>query len=240
MKDEGAIEKTPGLLRGMCDPHLSRGAIPEGEQPAATTSRSVLSHCLVSSSISALTVSSRDTRTSGALQIVIPASGTEDSEEEMEVPAPPPRIAGPPDSSHDHLTEAVTTAVLHRQQMEDEAAASSSSGPEKKPQAPAMGPDPRRPGCSELSEPTGSDPVGTGARKGQGTAKPVETHTWEEMEGAVQQGARGTAEGTMGYALTILDQMWLTCRSSSGLGREPSKPDAGRARNLAGTPKCRS
>ena len=182
-------------------------AIPEREQPAATTSRSVLSHCSVSSSVSALTVSSRDTHTSGALQIVIPASGTKDSEEEMEVPAPPPRIAGPPDSSHDHLTEAVTTAVLHRQQMEDEAAASSSSGPEKKPQVRATRPDPRRPGCSELGEPTGSDPVETGTRKEQGTAMPVETHTWEEMEGAVGQGAHGTAEGTMGYALTILDRM---------------------------------
>ncbi len=35
----------------------------------------------------------------------------------------------------------------------------------------------------------------------------METHTWEEMEGAVRQGACETAEGTMGYALTILDQM---------------------------------
>ena len=164
-------------------------------------------NCSVSSSASVLTVSSRDTHTSGALQIVIPASGTEDAEEEMEVPALPPRIAGPPDSSHDYLTEAVTTAVLHRQQMEDEAAASSFSHPERKPQTPATKPDPRRPGCSELGEPTGSDPVGTGTRKGQGTAKPVETYTWEEMEGAVRQGARGTAEGTMGYALTILEQM---------------------------------
>ena len=125
----------------------------------------------------------------------------------MEVPAPPSRIAGPPDSSHDHLTEAVTTAVLHRQQMEDEAAASSSSGQEKRLQNPATRLDPRRAGCSELGEPTGSGPVETGPQKGQGAAKPVETHTWEEMEGAVRQGARGTAEGTMGYALTILDQM---------------------------------
>ncbi len=95
----------------------------------------------------------------------------------MEVPAPPPRIVGPPDSSNDLLTEAVTTPVLHRQQVEDEAAASSSSGPEKKLQAPATKQDPRMAGCSELGEPTGSDPVGAGARKGQGTAKPVETHT---------------------------------------------------------------
>ncbi len=121
----------------------------------------------------------------------------------MEVPASPPRIAGPPDLSNDLLTEAVTTAVLHRQQVEDEAAASSSSGQEKKLQALATKQDP----CFKLGEPTGSDPVGTGARKEQGTAKPVETHTWEEMEGAVRQGVHGTAEGTMGYALTVLDQM---------------------------------
>ncbi len=54
---------------------------------------------------------------------------------------------------------------------------------------------------------SGEGPVGTGARKGQGAVKPVETHTWEEMEGAMRQGARGTAEGTMGYTLTVLDQM---------------------------------
>ncbi len=35
----------------------------------------------------------------------------------------------------------------------------------------------------------------------------METHTWEEMEGAVRQGARGTADGAMGYALTVLDRM---------------------------------
>ena len=160
------------------------------------------------SSASVLTVSSRETLTSGALQIVIPTSGTDSSEEEMEVPASPPRIPGPQDWSNDLLTEVVTTAVLHRQQLEDEASASSSSGQKRKLQAPVTNQDPRRAGCSELEESTGSNHVGTGARKGQGTVKPVETHTWEEMEGAVRQGDRGTAEGTMGYALTILDQMW--------------------------------
>ena len=137
------------------------------EQPAATDSRSVLSHRSVSSSASVLTVSSHDTHTSGALQIVIPVSGTDSSEEEMEVPAPPPQAAGPPDSSNDLLTEAVTTAVLHRQRVEDEAAASSSSGQEKTLQAPATKQDPRRAGCSELGEPTGSGPIGVGARRGQ-------------------------------------------------------------------------
>ncbi len=177
--------ENPRAPEGDVRPAPIQGAVPEGEQPAATTSRSVLSHCFVSRSVSALTVSSRDTHTSGALQIVIPASGTEDSDEEMEVPAPPSRIAVPPDSSHDHLTEAVTTAVLHRQQMEDEAAASSSSGQEKRLQNPATRLDPRRAGCSKLEGPTGIGPVETGPQKGQGAAKPVKTHTWEEMEGAV-------------------------------------------------------
>ena len=177
------------------------------EQPAVTASRSVLSHRSVSSSASVLTVGSRDTHTSGALQIVIPVSGTDSSEEEMEVPAPPPQVAGPLDSSNDLLTEAVTMAVLHRQRVEDEAAASSSSGQDKTLQAPAPKQNPRWAGCSKLGEPTGSGPVGAGARRGPGTARLVETHTWEVMEGAVRQGARGTAEGTIGYALTVLDQM---------------------------------
>ena len=149
-------------------PAPAQGAIPTEEQPAATASLSALSHRSVSSSASVLTVSSRDTHTSGALQIVIPISGTDSSEEEMEVPAPPPRVAGPPDSSNDLLTEAVTTAVLHRQQVEDEAAASSSSGQEKTLQAPATKQDPRRTGCSKLRETTGSGPVGTGVGKRPG------------------------------------------------------------------------
>ncbi len=121
----------------------------------------------------------------------------------MEVPTPTPRVVGSQESPNDLLTEAVTTAVLHRQQVEDEAAASSSSGQEKALPAPATTRDPRR----ELGEPIRSDPVRPGASKGQGTPKLVETHTWEEMEGAVRQGARGTVEGTMGYALTVLNQM---------------------------------
>ncbi len=37
---------------------------------------------------------------------------------------------------------------------------------------------------------------------------PVKTHTWEEVEGAVWQSVRGTSEEALGYALTILDQIW--------------------------------
>ena len=195
--------ENPRAPDGDVRPAPTREAIPLEEQQAATVSRSVLSHRSVSSSASVLTVSSRDTHAEGTLQIVIPISGTDSSEEEMEVPAPPLRVAGSQGSPNDLLTEAVTTAVLHRQQVEDEVAASSSSGQEKALPAPATKQDPRR----ELGESIGSGPVGAGANKEQGTPKPVETHTWEEMEGAVRQGARGTVEGTMGYALTILDQM---------------------------------
>ncbi len=67
--------------------------------------------------------------------------------------------------------------------------------------------DPRKAGCPESEESAGSDPVRAGARKGQSAIAQVETHTWEEMEGAVWQGARGTADGAMGYALTVLDRM---------------------------------
>ena len=36
---------------------------------------------------------------------------------------------------------------------------------------------------------------------------PVETHTWEEVEGAVWQSIRGTSDGAIGYALAILDRI---------------------------------
>ncbi len=206
-KGQWGTRNNPRAPEGDVRPAPTLETVPTKEQAAATPSRSVLSHRSVGSSVSVLTVSSRETITSGALQIVIPTSGTDSSREEMEVPASPPRNPGPQNVSNDFLTEAVTTAVLHRQQVEDEAAASSSSGQERKLQAPVTKQDPQRAGCPELEESTGSTHVGTGARKGQSTVKPVQTHTWEEMEGAVRQGARGTAEGTMGYALTVLDQM---------------------------------
>ncbi len=184
--------------------------VPTEEQPAATASRSVLSHRSVGRSVSVTTVSPRETLTSETLQIVIPTSGTDSSEEEMDVPASPSRIPGHQDLPNNLLTEAVTTAFLHRQQAEDEAAASSSPGPERKiseRQTLVEKQDPRKAGCPESEESVGNDPVGSGARKGQSTVTLVETHTWEEMEGAVRQGARGTTEGALGYTLTILSQM---------------------------------
>ncbi len=240
--------ENPRAPDGDVRPAPTRKAIPTEEQPAAITSRSILRHRSVSSSASVLTVSPHDTHAGGALQIVIPISGMDSSEEEMEVPASPPRIPGPQDSSNDLLTEAVTMAILHCQQVEDEAAASSASGQEGKQQAPVTRQDPRRTGCTELEESTGSSPVGPGARRGQGTVKPVETHTWEELEGAVRQGVRGTAEGTMGYALTVLDQMqtdveeWFRAqtralqagrRESEEFGRNPQMQELmGRTRYL--------
>ncbi len=35
----------------------------------------------------------------------------------------------------------------------------------------------------------------------------VETHTWEEVEGAIWQSVRRTSEGAMGYALAVLDRI---------------------------------
>ena len=43
--------------------------------------------------------------------------------------------------------------------------------------------------------------------KPQSAVVPVETHTWEEVEGGVWQSVRGTSEGAMRYALAILDQI---------------------------------
>ncbi len=55
--------------------------VPTGEQPAANTSRSALSHRPVNRSVSVTTISSRETLASGTLWIVIPTSGTDSSEE---------------------------------------------------------------------------------------------------------------------------------------------------------------
>ncbi len=100
---------------------------PTEEQPAANTSQSALSQ----RSVSVTTVSSRETLASGTVRIVIPTSGADSSEEEMDVPASPSRLPGRQGLPNNLLTEAVTT-VLHRQRVEDEAATSSSHGPERK------------------------------------------------------------------------------------------------------------
>ena len=100
--------------------------------------------------------------------------------------------------------------------------------------------DPRRAGCPELEESTGSDSVGAGAGKGPGAVKPVETHTWEEMEGAVRQGARGTAEGTMGYALTVLDQMRTDMEERFRAQTRALQAGRQRVRNSARTHRCRN
>ncbi len=62
-------------------------------------------------------------------------------------------------------------------------------------------------GCPESEEPAETNPTGVKPRVGQNVIVPVETHTWEEMEGAVWQIARGTSDGAMGYALAILDRI---------------------------------
>ncbi len=138
--------------------------------------------------------SSRETLASGTLQIVIPTSGTDNSEDETVVPATPPLHSSSRGLDPEAMTDAVTTSVIHRQRVENEAAASSSHSQEGQlsgRQTPAAG----------------NDLVGAGPQRGQNSIIPVETHTWEEVESAVWQSARGTSNGAMGYALAILDQM---------------------------------
>ena len=49
--------------------------------------------------------------------------------------------------------------------------------------------------------------MGARPQVGQNEVAPLETHTWEEVEGAVWQSVRGTSEGAMEYALAVLDQI---------------------------------
>ncbi len=51
------------------------------------------------------------------------------------------------------------------------------------------------------------DLVGARPRVEQSAVVPVETHTWEEVEGGVWQSVRGTSDGAMGYALAALDRI---------------------------------
>ncbi len=49
--------------------------------------------------------------------------------------------------------------------------------------------------------------MGARPQAGQNAVVPVETHPWEEVEGAVWQSVRGTSEGAIGYALAVLDRI---------------------------------
>ncbi len=129
----------------------------------------------------------------------------------MDASVSPPRLSSSHGLSTNPPTDAAATSVIHRQQVEDEAAASSSHSQEGRLsewQTPRAGQSLERPGCPESEETAEDDPVGAGRQRGQNVIVPVETHTWEEVKGAVWQIARGTSEGAMGYALAILDGMW--------------------------------
>ena len=202
--------ENPRAPEGDVRPVPMKETAPNEEQSTATASRAALSQCSVTRSVSVTKTSSRETLANGTLQIVIPTSGTDSSEEEMDVRTSPPRLPGPRGLSTDPLTDTVTTSVIHRQQVENEAAASSSRSQEGKlsgRQTLRERQDPGKTGCPESEKTAGNDPVGTKPRVVQNALVPVETHTWEEMEGAVWQGARGTSDGAMGYALAVLDQM---------------------------------
>ena len=124
--------ENPRAPEGDVRPLPAKETASNEEQSTATTSRAALSQCSVTRSVSVTKTSSRETLASGTLQIVIPTSGTDSSEEEMDVPTSPPRLPGPQGLSTDPLTDTVTTSVIHRQQVEDEAAASSSRSQEGK------------------------------------------------------------------------------------------------------------
>ena len=186
--------------------------LPAREQIAATALGSALNQRSVTHSVSPTRVSSRETLASGTLQIVIPASDVDSLEDEMEVSASPPRLPNDQGSTTDLMTEAVTTAVLHRQRAEDQAASSSSCSQEGKvtirpSPGTGQGLGPLKNGFPESEKSAETSSTGTKPQVGQNAIVPVETHTWEEMEGAVWQGARATADGAMGYALTVLDRM---------------------------------
>ncbi len=103
------------------------------------------------------------------------------------------------------MTNAVTSSVIYCQLVEDEAAASSSHNQEDRI---SERPGPPTTGCQEPKGRVESDSTGARPRVEQSAVVPVETHTWEEVEGAVWQSVRGTSEGAMGYALAILDRIW--------------------------------
>ncbi len=130
----------------------------------------------------------------------------------MHVPASPPRLPISQDLATGSMYHAVTSSVIYRQQVEDEAGASSSHSQEDRlsgRQSPGSGrgPGPLKTDCQEPEEGVENDSAGARTRVGQNAVVPVETHTWEEVEGAVWQGVRGNSEGVMGYALAVLDQI---------------------------------
>ncbi len=206
--------ENPPAPEGDVRPVLMEKTCPTEEQTAAATSESALGQCSVTHHVSPIQVSSRETLSSGTLRIVIPASDVDSLEDEMRVSASPLRLPSSQELSTDPMTEVVTTAVLHRQQAEDQAAASSSSrsqeGKVTVRQSPGIGQDlgPLKTGCPESEEPAETDPTGARPWVGQNAIVPVETHTWEEVEGAVWQSACGTSDEAMGYALAILDRIW--------------------------------
>ncbi len=174
--------ENPWAPEGDVRPAPAEETAPSEEQPTATTSWSGLSQRSIVHSVSVTKASSRETLASGTLQIVILTSGTNSSEDDMDVPTSPPRRSSSRDLDPEAMTDAVTTSVLQRQRVENEAAASSSCSPEGQ--------------LSEWQPPmAGNDLVGAGPQRGQSAIVPVETYTWEEVEGAVWQSARGTSDG---------------------------------------------
>ncbi len=94
---------------------------------------------------------------SGTLQIVIPTSGADSSEDKTGVSASPPRLPSYQGLATGSVTSAVTTSVIYRQRVEDEAAASSSHSQDdrlsgRQSLRAGQGPGPLRTGCQESEE----------------------------------------------------------------------------------------
>ena len=97
--------ENPPAPEGDVQPVPTGKALPTGEQIVVTASGSALSQRSVTRSVSPIRVSSTETLASGTLQIVIPDSDVDGSEDGMRVSA----------LATDPMTDAVTAAVIHRQ-----------------------------------------------------------------------------------------------------------------------------
>ncbi len=176
--------ENPPAPEGDVRPAPVKETVPAQEQTAAAALRSTLSQRSMTHSVSPTRVSSKETLASGTLQIVIPASAVDSSEDGMEVSASPPWLPNSQGLTTDLMTEAVTTAVLHRQRAEDQAAASSPCSQEGKVTtrlSPGTGHylGPLETVCPEFEKSAETNSTGTKQRVGQNALAPVETHTWE-------------------------------------------------------------
>ncbi len=187
--------ENPPAPEGDVRPAPTQEADPVEEQVDAAASTSALSQHSVTRSVSPTKTSYLGTLASGTLRIVIPASDADSTGDEMSVSASPPRLPNSQDLATDSMTDAVTTSAIHHQQAEDEAAAFSAHSQDDRlsgRQSPGLGRGlgSLRTSCQKPEESVENDSGGARPRVEQSAVVPVETHTWEEVEGAVWQKCR--------------------------------------------------